>query len=270
MKKWETIAICNSCKAEKIKRKDEYNKDTYLCIECFRKKQGSYLGNKYGKTQKLQGSCKACGVAIASTLKWCKKKQCQSAYLKTKSDTMAGSNNPMWTGKNICKCGKNKSLQAIHCRKCSFEDGKRGGINNGRYISKNRKNFLAIQKSKQVIRQTLTNYLKSNGIRKQDKTEKILQYTFSEFKRHIENLLEDWMTWGNYGLGENKWNIDHVVPISYLVKIGISDPAIVNALCNLRPMHSIENIKKSATLTEESNKVLKELLKYVKDSNKRS
>src|SRR3990167_4263324 len=36
----------------------------------------------------------------------------------------------------------------------------------------------------------------------------------SEFKLYLENQFEEGMTWDNYGLGVDKWNIDHVIPLS--------------------------------------------------------
>lgn len=68
-----------------------------------------------------------------------------------------------------------------------------------------------------------------------------LGYTTAEFKAHIEQQFEPWMTWTNHG----EWHIDHIVPVLWFVERGITDPAVVNALANLRPIARAENLRKS-------------------------
>jgi hypothetical protein len=70
VKNWQTIAKCNACGVEKIKRKDEYSPATYLCTVCFRKKRGKDLGEKYGKSQKYKGSCKGCKKMLPTSIKY--------------------------------------------------------------------------------------------------------------------------------------------------------------------------------------------------------
>jgi hypothetical protein len=66
-------------------------------------------------------------------------------------------------------------------------------------------------------------------------------YTVEQFKAHIESLFEPWMTWANHG----EWHVDHVVPLSWFIAQGCTDPAIINALENLRPLRAQENMQKS-------------------------
>lgn len=265
MKNWEAIATCNSCGVKKVKRKDEYNPSTYLCISCFRINRGKELGEKFGKKQLKQGACLSCKEPIASQLKWCKKEECIAVKKKTFSERMIGVNNPVWTGNSVCSCGNKKTTDAKKCRNCSFKDGQRSGVNNGKYVKLNRELFLARQKSKSVARNILSNYLKAKGLKKEFKSEKILGYSFEEFKAHIDSQLEPWMDWGNYGLGKGKWNVDHIVPLSYLSNMGVTEPRVVNALCNLRPMCSIANIVKSNKLTDNHNDILNKMLTLNKE-----
>lgn len=65
-----------------------------------------------------------------------------------------------------------------------------------------------------------------------------LGYTTAEFKAHIEQQFEPWMTWTNHG----EWHIDHIVPVLWFVEQGITDPAVVNALTNLRPLSRQANL----------------------------
>ena len=61
-------------------------------------------------------------------------------------------------------------------------------------------------------------------------TNKMLGYSANNLKEHLEKLWTPGMLWANYG----EWHIDHIVPICEFPKG--SDPAIVNALSNLRPL----------------------------------
>lgn len=82
---------------------------------------------------------------------------------------------------------------------------------------------------------------------------KHLPYSIEEFKSHIENLWEPWMTWENYGTlkkGEKRWNIDHIIPQSKLPYDSMEHPNFQKcwALDNLRPLDALENTKKSDKL----------------------
>lgn len=61
---------------------------------------------------------------------------------------------------------------------------------------------------------------------------------------HIENQLTEGMTWDNYGNGEGKWNLDHIIPLS---KAYLDGPDAFAAACkftNIRPMWAVDNVKK--------------------------
>ncbi len=77
-----------------------------------------------------------------------------------------------------------------------------------------------------------------------------VDYTAQELKFHFELLFEPWMNWDNYGNYKNdkikRWNIDHIVPQSKLPYNSMEHENFKKcwALYNLRPIESIENIKK--------------------------
>jgi hypothetical protein len=71
-----------------------------------------------------------------------------------------------------------------------------------------------------------------------------------------------WVVWDKYGVSDNMygWTIDHIIPVSYLRSIGISDDRIDNPI-NLRIMQYRNNVVKSdnfpsysAIVTSEKNK----------------
>lgn len=43
-----------------------------------------------------------------------------------------------------------------------------------------------------------------------------------------------------------EWHVDHIIPVSELVRCGVTDPAKINALENLRPMWAKDNMSKGA------------------------
>ena len=81
--------------------------------------------------------------------------------------------------------------------------------------------------------------LASRGV-KGSNTEAVLGYGFAEFQAHIESMFEPWMTWGNHG----RWHLDHIKPISLFISEGTTDPQVVNALSNLRPIAAADNLRK--------------------------
>lgn len=49
------------------------------------------------------------------------------------------------------------------------------------------------------------------------------------------------MSWENYG---SDWEIDHVVSVNELIKLGVSDMQIINRLDNLQPLSCSDNAAK--------------------------
>lgn len=79
--------------------------------------------------------------------------------------------------------------------------------------------------------------------RNEQKTREILGYTSADLRARIEFNFKPGMSWDNYG----EWHIDHVKPISRFIQQGVKDPKLVNALCNLKPLWAIDNLKKQAS-----------------------
>ena len=95
----------------------------------------------------------------------------------------------------------------------------------------------------------LTNQLRKyvrryfNQTEKSKKTFEIVGCTPTYLKEYIEKKFDTWMGWDNYGYGENKWVIDHIIPLSYAK----NKDELYN-LChysNLQPLSWRDNMKKS-------------------------
>lgn len=102
----------------------------------------------------------------------------------------------------------------------------------------NPREYVAIE----TARKMLARVLGCTGRKKRGRTFDILGYNRQDFEKHIESLFEEGMSWSNHG----EWHIDHIIPVSELVRCGVTDPAKINALSNLRPMWAAENMAKRA------------------------
>ena len=72
------------------------------------------------------------------------------------------------------------------------------------------------------------------------KTESLLGYKYEDLISHIQRQFTKGMSWDNYG----EWHIDHIIPISHMIKTGVTSPSEINALPNLRPIWASENLNK--------------------------
>jgi uncharacterized protein (DUF2249 family) len=77
--------------------------------------------------------------------------------------------------------------------------------------------------------------------------ETLVDYNLDELKVHLERNFTEGMTWDNYGLGPERWNIDHIVARSRFEYKTAEDPEfyLCWTLHNLRPCWSLENTIKS-------------------------
>jgi hypothetical protein len=78
---------------------------------------------------------------------------------------------------------------------------------------------------------------------KTDRTHVMLGYKKEQLIQRIESQFKPGMTWDNHGL--KGWHIDHIIPVSWFVKKGTTDPKIICALDNLQPLWAKENLSKN-------------------------
>lgn len=93
------------------------------------------------------------------------------------------------------------------------------------------------------VRGMLARIIRASKLEKNSSTTKVLGYSFDDFKVHIERQFSKGMNWGNHG----EWHIDHIVPISHFIGNGETDPKVINALPNLRPLWAKDNFSKGAS-----------------------
>ena len=89
------------------------------------------------------------------------------------------------------------------------------------------------------------NVLNQTGQRKTTKSFAILGYGYKELTEHLRSFSEF------ETLIKNVWHIDHIFPICAFLDYNIIDPAVINALENLKPMTGNENSVKSGKYDKE-------------------
>lgn len=94
---------------------------------------------------------------------------------------------------------------------------------------------------KSQLRKSINRYFKQTERSK--KTFEIIGCHPKYLKEYFETKFESWMTWDNYGYGENKWVIDHIIPLS-----SAKNKEELYGLChftNLQPLSWKDNMIKS-------------------------
>jgi len=142
------------------------------------------------------------------------------------------------------------------CKECGRVNAAKRRITNPNYAVEYRRNYqptLAQRRKTDpdyamlvVMREMLRRVRRLTGLKKAKKTEEILGYTKSDLVSHLSKMFKPGMSWENHG----EWHIDHIIPVSVMIKRGITDPKIVNALSNLQPLWAEDNHRKSAKIGE--------------------
>jgi hypothetical protein len=100
----------------------------------------------------------------------------------------------------------------------------------------------------QLCRSVLGNCLKKTKLKKNDRTEKLLGYSFKQFKDHLIAHFN----WNN--VKDKIWHVDHIFPIKAFLDYEIKDLKLINCLENLMPIEGKENLKKRAKYNKEKFK----------------
>jgi hypothetical protein len=91
------------------------------------------------------------------------------------------------------------------------------------------------------IRSRMHNSLYRVRLGKKSKTSELLGCSFLECKNYIQGLMQDGMTWDNYGM--HTWHIDHIVPLSSAKTE--EDLLKLFNYKNLQPLWAKDNLSKS-------------------------
>lgn len=108
-------------------------------------------------------------------------------------------------------------------------------------VTQNKEYYVSVQKARSKCKSLLRRVLQLTGRKKVTKTYDTLGYTEKELLVHISAQFKDGMSWEN----RESFHIDHIIPVAWHIKNGITDPKIINRLANLQPLYPDENRKKS-------------------------
>lgn len=95
---------------------------------------------------------------------------------------------------------------------------------------------------------------------------KILGCSTKEFGKHLESLWKEGMNWENWGVGRDKWHIDHIVPAAYF---DLTDPSQLKKCfhyTNQQPMWSTDNTTKGAMTRKTDSEEKKEAIAGAMDA----
>ena len=91
----------------------------------------------------------------------------------------------------------------------------------------------------------ISKFQKTKGMTKPDTTLKLVGCELDFFKKRIESMWKEGMSWDNYGHGEGKWVVDHIVPISSFVVTIPEELSKSSHYTNLQALWFSENAHKS-------------------------
>ena len=164
----------------------------------------------------------------------------------------------------FCKiCNKeyyNKQWDAVTCSKSCHN--KYNILNNKNYIKNHIERFKQISRDRYKEKHKDINFkLQHNLITRLPKTmhgifngptrfERAVGCNIQFFVNYIKDKLSKEMTWDNYGNGKNKWNLDHIIPVS---KLNNYNKKQVCHYTNIQPLWSILNTKKGSEVYNDNN-----------------
>lgn len=163
-----------------------------------------------------------------------------------------------YTGKQ-CKHGHNsvRFTRTSICKECGRLNAAKRRESNPEYMLNYRKTIGPVLSKRRkedpyygmlvAMREMLRRVRRLTGLKKAARTESIMGYSKEDLVKHLESMFKPGMTWENHG----EWHIDHVIPISVMLKRGIHDVQVINALSNLQPLWAKDNHRKSAKLGKE-------------------
>ena len=193
-------------------------------------------------------------------------------------------NNPNYY-KEYSKEWEKQNAENIKIRTKEYKENNRDKIrDNDKKWSKENKDYIKIYKKeynknrrlndpffklKGAISAIMRKSFRDIGLKKDRRTEKILNCTNEFFKNYIEQQFEEWMNWNNQGKYTSNynetWQYDHIYPIG-LAKT-IDEIVILNHYLNFRPFCSKLNLEKSHKIDYKLINNNKELKKYLIDNN---
>ena len=137
---------------------------------------------------------------------------------------------------------KKKLLKPPKILKTEEEKRAKKRLSNKKYEKTNKVRRLS-QRLRRRLKKVIINH-KSSNFTKLGHFGKMIGCSGPELIKHIESTWQPGMSWDNYGVGSDKWVIDHIRPIIDFFRKN-HDPKLANHYSNLRALWWDDNAAKS-------------------------
>ncbi len=101
---------------------------------------------------------------------------------------------------------------------------------------------------KDSLTSLLRHALRRSGQVKKNRAVELLGCSIQDFMIYMESKFQSGMSWENYGHGVDKWNIDHIIPVSLFDLSNSGHQKYCFHFSNLQPLWHTDNMKKSNKL----------------------
>ena len=157
-------------------------------------------------------------------------------------------------GYRICNhCGISKPIRKFNrntCKPCAKEYRRIHILPNELKRTKEKYKSNPVFKLDSIIRTYIYGALK--GIQKSKRTKDILGISADQFREYIEQRFESWMSWDTHGVGEGKWQLQHIVPREFATNE--NEIYLLNHYQNFIPMCATANgVLKNRIIEEQMN-----------------
>lgn len=203
-----------------------------ICSACKIEKELSLYGKDKHSFDGLTSACKSC--RKLSMAAWTARNK---SYYKQKHKE--------WKEKNPIEWAAHKKKDYLkHREKRLATDKKRKQATHysARYEF-SRKKTDVVFKLRLALRKRIQKAIRNN--QKAGSAVSDLGCSVPHLKLHLELFWDEGMSWDNYGYGEDKWNIDHTIPLS---SFNLAERSQFLKAChytNLQPMWQKDNFMKS-------------------------
>lgn len=210
--------------------------------------------------------------------RWCKKcyrNHSKKYYLK--NTEILKQKSQQYHSENIEKCHQNTKQYYLKNKEYFKQKGKQFYLKNPGYAKKSSKNY-RLKNPENVKKYKLANREKSNQYEKNrrktdvnykilincrarinqalknnfksSRTSNLVMCSISQLRFHIEKQFLSGMTWDNYGLGKNNWQIDHIIPCSFFNMLDAVEQYMCFRWQNLQPLWQPDNQAKSDKVSQ--------------------
>lgn len=204
------------------------------CTKCKIEKTEEEFGKNNRALDKLSSWCKKCNKEYMQQYQKDNKAQItitKKKYNKTHRQEKNKSNK-IWRENNSEKDKEfSKNWKSKNKEKINFD-------------SKNRRQNDPVFKLKMNLRCRLKKAIKSQSGAQAYRTLELLGCTGQEAHKYLESLFTEGMSWENYGFGNDKWHIDHILPCDSFDLTNPEEQKKCFHYTNLQPLWQQDNLKK--------------------------